>query len=136
MIQRPPKLLGSNARRSRANQAAVLAVGLMAAAGVDPDRPLPFDVCAFKYLLGFPCPTCGLTRAMCHALHGDWAVSIGYHPAGILLAAALIGWMLWSLAEAVRGQPVAEVARGRLSASMVSVGVVASIAAWAVRFAG
>jgi hypothetical protein len=70
---------------------------------------------------------------MCHALHGDWAASIGHHPAGILLAAALIGWMLWSLAEATRGQPMAEVARGRLRASMVSVGIVSSIAVWVVR---
>ena len=132
----PPKLLGSDARRSRVRQAGAIAVGLVVAAGVDPDRPLPFDVCAFKLLLGFPCPTCGLTRAMCHALHGDWAVSVGYHPAGILLAAALIGWMLWSLAEALRGQPMAEVARGRLRISMVSVGIVSSIAAWVVRFAG
>ena len=136
MSRPPPKLLPSDARRSRLQGAGVIAVGLIAAASVDPDRPLPFDVCAFKLLLGFPCPTCGLTRGLCHALHGDWAVSIGYHPAGILVAAALIGWMLWSLAEAVRGQPMAEVARGRLRVSMVSAGILSSIAAWVVRFTG
>ena len=132
----PPKLLASNARRSRVRQAGAIALGLLAAFGVDPNRPLPFDVCAFKYLMGIPCPTCGLTRTMCHALHGDWSASIAHHPAGILLAAALIGWMVWSLAEAARGQPMAEVARARVRASMAATGGVASIAAWVARLAG
>jgi len=136
MKRLPPRLLAPGARRSRARQAAVIALGLIAAAGVDPDRPLPFDVCAFKSLLGIPCPTCGLTRAVCHALRGDWAVSMSYHPAGILLAAGLVGWMLCSAAEAARGQPVAEAARGRLLTSMMGAGIVASLAAWVVQLAG
>jgi hypothetical protein len=132
----PPVLLVPDLRRSRATRAAAIAFGLLAARVANPDRPLPFDVCALKVLTGIPCPTCGLTRSLCHALRGDWSASLGYHPAGILLAAALAGWMLWSMAEAVRGQPMAEVARGRLRTSMLSVGIVSSIAAWVVRFAG
>jgi len=135
MNRLPPRLLVPGARRSRARQAAVIALGLIAAAGVDPDRPLPFDVCVFKSLLGIPCPTCGLTRAVCHALRGEWAMSMSYHPAGILLAAGLVGWMLCSAAEAARGQPVAEVARERLLTSMMGAGIVASIAAWVVQLA-
>jgi hypothetical protein len=38
---------------------------------------------------------------LCHALRGEWAASLGYHPAGVLLAAALIGWMVWSAAKPV-----------------------------------
>lgn len=136
MNRLPPRLLAPDARRSRARQAAVIALGLLAALGVDPDRPLPFDVCGFKSLLGIPCPTCGLTRAMCHALRGDWAASMSYHPAGILVAAALVGWMLCSAVEAARGQPVAEAARGRLRTPMIGAGIVASIAAWVVQLAG
>jgi hypothetical protein len=99
----PPILLAPDHRRSRATQAAAIALGLLAARVANPDRPLPFDVCALKILTGIPCPTCGLTRSLCHALRGEWAASLGYHPAGVLLAAALIGWMVWSAAEARRG---------------------------------
>jgi hypothetical protein len=61
---------------------------------------------------------------------------MSYHPAGILMAAGLVGWMLCSAAEAARGQPVAEAARGSLHTSMIGVGIVASIAAWVVQLAG
>lgn len=57
----------------------------------NPDRPLPFEVCGFRYLTGWNCPLCGLTRSVCHALHGHWAQSWACHPAGILVAAGLVG---------------------------------------------
>jgi Protein of unknown function (DUF2752) len=128
----PPILLAADLRRSRATQAAAIAFGLIAARVANPDRPLPFDVCALKVLTGIPCPTCGLTRSLCHALRGDWSASIGYHPAGILLAIALIGWMLWSVAEARRGCVVAGVARRRLSAALLSSGAALSLVSWVV----
>lgn len=129
----PPKLLAPDLQRSRAAQTALLSIGLVAALCANPDHPLPFDVCGFKYLTGLPCPTCGLTRALCHALRGDWTVSLSYHPAGILLAAALIGWTFWSATEAARGRPLADALRGRLSASLLAAGVALSIASWIVR---
>jgi Protein of unknown function (DUF2752) len=132
----PPILLAPDRHRPRAAEAAAVALGLIAARIVDPNRPLPFDVCLFKRLTGIPCPTCGLTRALCHALRGDWGVSFDYHPAGILLAAGLIGWMLWSAADAARGRRFAEAARGRLCTSMIGAGIVVSIAAWVVRLTG
>jgi hypothetical protein len=136
MSRVPPRLLAPNARRSRAREAAAIALALGAGLSANADRPLPFEICAFKYLLGLPCPTCGLTRAVCHALHGDWSQSLAYHPAGILLAAALIGWMLWSAAEAARGQPLAESIRARLRALAVGAGVAAALLAWVARLAG
>ena len=65
--------------------------GLTAGLAANPDRPIPFPVCAFKYFTGWDCPLCGLTRSVCHALHGHWAQSWHYHPAGILVAAGLVG---------------------------------------------
>ena len=128
----PPILLAPDHRRSRATQAAAIALGLLAARVANPDRPLPFDVCALKILTGIPCPTCGLTRSLCHALRGEWAASLGYHPAGVLLAAALIGWMVWSAAEARRGCVVAGVARRRLSAALLTSGAAVSLVSWVV----
>lgn len=133
MSRIPPILLAPDRRRSRATQSGVLALGLFAARLVDPTRPLPFQVCGFKHLTGFPCPTCGLTRALCHALRGDWAVSVSYHPAGVLFAVALIGWMVWSAAEASQGRLVGDFVRRRLSSALLGAGIVVSIAAWLVR---
>ena len=129
----PPVLLAPDLRRSRATQAAAIACGLLAARVANPDRPLPFDVCALKVLTGIPCPTCGLTRSLCHALRGEWAASLGHHPAGVLLAAALIGWMVWSAAEARRGQLVGDVVRRHVSIAMLKSGIAISLVVWLAR---
>jgi hypothetical protein len=122
-------------RSSRAVQCAVLALGVALLRLTDPDHPLPIDLCAFKAFTGVPCPACGLTRAVCHALRGDWAMSISYHPAGVLVAAGLVAWMLWSVAEAVRGRSLATNVRDRVSISLVSAGAVLSVVSWIARFA-
>jgi hypothetical protein len=130
----PPKLLAPDLRRSRAIEAGVLALGLIGALLANPDRPLPVEVCAFKYLTGLPCPTCGLTRAVCHALRGDWISSLTYHPAGILVAAILIGWMLVSAAEAARGRSLVD-PRGRWHTALFTFAGALSIFSWIVRLA-
>ena len=129
----PPRLLDPERRQGKATQASVIALLLLGAALVDPDHPLPVEVCVFKALTGLPCPTCGLTRALCHALRGDWAQSLAYHPAGLLLAAALTGWAAWSAAEVFRDKPIEEVLRGRIGASLMGAGAVVSVVSWIVR---
>jgi len=129
----PPVLLAPDLRRSRATQAAAIAFGLLAARIVDPDRPLPFDVCVLKVLTGIPCPTCGLTRSLCHALRGDWSASLGYHPAGIALAVALIGWAIWAAAEGGRGQLVGDGVRRQVSTAMLKTGIAISLVVWLAR---
>ena len=130
MIGLPPRLLAPAVRRSRATEAGVVTLLLVALALADPDHPLPVDLCAFRYLTGLPCPTCGLTRALCHALRGHWGRSLGYHPAGILAATAFVGWVLWSSIEVVRGQPLADVERGRLSTSILAAGITIAMVNW------
>jgi hypothetical protein len=111
-------------------QAAVIAGLLGAAALTDPTRPLPFEVCVFHRLTGLPCPTCGMTRAVCHAVHGHWAQSVAWHPAGLILAAGLAGWMLWAAAEASRGQPIAGNLQRRLAKALIIAGVGVSGVFW------
>lgn len=133
MIGAPPRLLDAGRRRARAWQAGTIAVVLLGARLAVSSRPLPFEVCGFKHLTGLPCPTCGLTRALCCAVHGDWAKSVGYHPAGPLLALALFAWMAWSAAEAYRGQPIQEAFRGRLGNVLLIAGGAFSLGVWIVR---
>ncbi len=130
MIEAPPRLFDSARRRSKAWQAAALAALLGAAALADPARPLPFDVCLFNRLTGLPCPTCGMTRAVCHAVHGHWARSVEEHPAGLILAAGLVGWMLWAAAEAWHGRPIAEAPRRLLAKVFIIAGAAVSGVNW------
>jgi hypothetical protein len=132
----PPRLLAPDGRRSKAWQAGVIAAALALSALTNPNRPLPFEVCGFKLLTGLPCPTCGMTRALCHGLRGHWSQSVTSHPAGLILAAGLVGWMFWSAAEAYRGRPLLEAARGRLGTVFVGAGVTVSVAFWIARLIG
>ncbi len=42
-------------------------------------------LCIFRRATGFPCPGCGMTRAVLAALHGDFSAAFAYHPLWILL---------------------------------------------------
>jgi hypothetical protein len=136
VIKAPPRLLKAVARRSKARQAAVIAALFGAAALTDPTRPLPFEVCVFHKMTGLPCPTCGMTRAVCHAVHGHWAQSIAWHPAGLILAAGLLGWMLWAAGEAWRGQAIAEALRRRLAKALIIAGAAVSGVNWVAQLTG
>jgi hypothetical protein len=71
---------------------------------------------------------------MCYALQGDWAASLGFHPAGILVVFSLVGWVTWTSLEAWRGQALW--ASGRKTMAMLAGAGVAlvSLVGWIVRF--
>jgi hypothetical protein len=52
-------------------------------------RELHWD-CWFKQRLGFPCPTCGMTRSVLLSLHGQFTEAAHVNPAGLLLALGLV----------------------------------------------
>jgi hypothetical protein len=41
--------------------------------------------CPMRFILGIPCPTCGLTRAVRLALHGDFSGATRMHPLWFVL---------------------------------------------------
>jgi len=47
-------------------------------------------LCPFRLITGGPCPVCGLTRAVGHALSGDVRCSRGQHRLGPVVAAGLL----------------------------------------------
>jgi hypothetical protein len=54
------------------------------------DRELP-ESCAVLVRTGRPCPSCGVTRSLVVAAHGDFVRSRQFHPAGVpVLLMALV----------------------------------------------
>ena len=129
----PPRILAAGERLMRVRVSAVLTVLLGAGAVLNPSRPLPIDLCLLKRMTGLPCPTCGLTRAVCSALQGDWAASLGFHPAGILVVVSVLGWVTWMSLEAWRGQMLWLSGRKTLAKLAGAAIAVTSMAAWIVR---
>ena len=120
----------------RGRSAVALAALVAAAFYLDPDRPLPIDLCVFHQLTGLPCPFCGLTRAFCHALHGHWAQSLGYHPAGILLAVAVSGRAIWLALDAMYGRSLQAAWYRRAVRVLVPAGAAVSLLGWMIRLSG
>ena len=52
--------------------------------------PLPLPPCLFQRVVGFPFPSCGLTRSFLALARGDWATALTYHLFGPVLVAALV----------------------------------------------
>jgi hypothetical protein len=134
-LRPPPRLLDADTRTSRAVQAAVLALLLVGAAVANPVRPLPFDVCVFKRLTGHACLTCGMTRALCWAVRGEWTQSVACHPAGPIVAVALAAWAIVSTVDAWCGQVIADTLRRRAGAALMAAGGVVLLTTWFARLA-
>jgi hypothetical protein len=66
--------------------AAGVAVGLLQL------ERLPFSVCVFKAVTGWPCLTCGSTRALALLFVRDVPGAFAMNPLATLLAAALLPW--------------------------------------------
>jgi hypothetical protein len=67
-------------------------------------RPIEWE-CAMRRV-GLPCPTCGMTRSIVMALHGDVAQAWKMAPGGpVLLAGSLLAAIIL-LISALRGAPL------------------------------
>lgn len=61
---------------------------------------LPTPKCAFHEISGFPCLTCGTTRAIGSLLRGDWIQALRWNPVACIAGLALtLAWiysiMVW-----------------------------------------
>ena len=59
--------------------------------------------CWFRYFFHIPCPSCGNTRAVHAAFHGEWLESLYYNPLGLLLAALMVVIPIWIIVDLLRG---------------------------------
>ena len=58
--------------------------------GVGTHRQLGLAPCSMVVLLGYPCPTCGMTTAFSHAVRGELLAAFSAQPAGLAFALATV----------------------------------------------
>lgn len=60
-----------------------------------------FRVCIIKSVTGYPCPSCGTTRAVSFLLKGNIIESIALNPFGILIAMVMFFFPLWIFTDCI-----------------------------------
>ena len=53
--------------------------------------------CAFKGLIGIPCPTCGATRSLVHLSHGEFTSALAMNPIIAIVLTVAIFFFFYSL---------------------------------------
>jgi hypothetical protein len=93
---------------------------------------VPMAFCAFKSLVGIPCPGCGITTSIEALLHGSFAGALSANPAGPLVLLFAIAQLLLTAAAAARFLPDVTIARlSRLNDRAL---LVFLLLAWLTRF--
>lgn len=64
---------------------------------------LSFWGCSFRWLTGWPCLTCGLTRATLSLAGGHWGQAFHYSPLGAFLEVVLVGIAIWGVLSRLLG---------------------------------
>ena len=60
------------------------------------------NLCLFKAVTGFPCPSCGITRSMLSLYHWNLRDAIWHNPLGIIMGLALCILPLWMLYDIIK----------------------------------
>ncbi|NMH28271.1 DUF2752 domain-containing protein [Flavobacterium silvaticum] len=61
-----------------------------------------FGICLFKHVVGIPCPSCGVTRAVQLLLQGNVRDSLLMNPLGILVALLALATPIWIVLDLLR----------------------------------
>ncbi len=85
-------------------------------------------ICAFKLLTGYPCPTCGGTRAVDAAVHGHFSQAIYLNP---LLCLVLVGLGAWIGSRLILGRSLSLDMNRRERAAAWIIAIAALAANWA-----
>jgi len=59
--------------------------------------------CLIKYIFHIPCPSCGTSRAVRAAFHGEWMESLYDNPFGIFVALAMVVIPVWIISDTLLG---------------------------------
>lgn len=80
---------------------ALVAIGAIVVLHLD---RLPFSLCVFKAVTGWPCMTCGTTRALARLARLDLAGALAMNPLAALGTLTLLPWAAADLALLPRGR--------------------------------
>jgi hypothetical protein len=69
-------------------------------------RQLGLPPCTFKFMTGYPCPSCGLTTSFALLMKGDVVNSLRANAVGTLLALFWLALVPWSLVSSFCGRPL------------------------------
>ena len=84
----------------------IVGVGILILAAL---LPAPFHgppVCLFKGVLGFDCPSCGMTRAFVSLGHLDYVSALHHNPVSLLLMGILLLTLPLCVAQALTGRDI------------------------------
>ena len=65
--------------------------------GFGTHQQLGLPPCSFKTLVGWPCPSCGMTTSFSHFVRGQWLNSLRTSTTGFVLAIACLVQIPWCL---------------------------------------
>lgn len=77
--------------------------GILLAAFFSPIDRFPLGFCVFLHLTGFPCPTCGFSRAFCAFAHGNWEQGIFNCPFALIIFVLIILIFIYNVAVVTAG---------------------------------
>jgi hypothetical protein len=95
-------------------------------------KQLGLPSCTFKTVTGLPCPSCGMTTSFSLLMHGDLANSLRANAVGTLLAIFCLLLIPWSVASAIRSEPLFIASMERALLWVIVVFLVLALARWSI----
>jgi hypothetical protein len=141
VVTQPPD--GTSARLSQSLRWGLFVFGLGAAslltvaamltpnpAGFGTHRQLGLPPCTFVALWNLPCPSCGMTTAFSHFVHGQFAAALRCNAGGLLLATLATLVVPWALISAAWGRYVVRPPSERTLLLGAAVIVIVTLVGW------
>ena len=96
-------------------------------------QQLGLPPCSFEVLFGIPCPTCGMTTAWVHLVHGELLSAFRASSGGTLLAGLAIVAIPWLMISALGGRWLGWKPNGKALACISTLIIVIMLVQWGFR---
>jgi hypothetical protein len=99
-------------------------------------QQLGLTPCSFLVLFGVPCPTCGMTTAWAHLMHGELIRAFQANIGGVLLAVLSMAAAPWLMISAARGRWLIWRPNGSVVGYVSGVIIAIALVQWGLRLFG